>query len=128
MGFFGCSATGWAAADSVCTAPGLTEFIMGLELRAIAADTAAGTTLGAFGAELDLEEVLVSTAGFDCAGGFTCGGAFTCGCECKFSGGEEITDACTFDTGGTPTWTPPDCCCMYHQPPPTRSRAPAAIA
>src|SRR6266852_4359858 len=80
-----------------------------------------------FRAALDWAEVLVSTAEFDWAEGFVCGSAFPWGGDGELATGREATEACTFDSGAGPAWTPPDCCCMYHQPP-ASSRTPAAIA
>src|ERR1700675_4808103 len=116
MGFLGCSATGWAEADVVAPAPALAGFDVGCELCAVAAEAPVGTTLRVFGAALDW------------AGGFVCGSAWPGDGAGNLAPEGAATEACTFDDGAVPAWTPSDCCCMYHQPPPASSKTPAAIA
>src|SRR5258707_1246606 len=139
MGFFGCSAAGWATADVVARGPAFAGFDEGCVWCSVLADVAARTAVRVAGpeldwaevlvsgAELDCAEVLVSTAGFDWAGGFVCESALPWGCDGELATGREATEACTFDADTGPAWTPADCRCMYHQPPPA-SRTLAAIA
>src|SRR5882762_5180608 len=127
MGFFGCSAAGWATADVVARGPAFAGFDEGCVLCAVSADAPARTAVRVAGPELDWAEALVGTAGFDWAGGFVCCSAFPWGCDGELATGREATEACTFDADTGPARTPLDCRCMYHQPPPA-SRTLAAIA
>src|SRR6266478_3695361 len=125
MGFFSGAATSFEA-DVGKLAPTLAEFAEGCGFRNDAGDTAAGTTLRVCEVELDCTEVLVSGAGFVCAGAFVCGRAFPCGCEGELVTGSEATEASTFVAA--PVWAPPDCCWMNHQPPPAITMTMVATA
>src|SRR5260370_28214440 len=127
MGVLGSSTGGWAAASVAARAPEFVGCELGCELRAAGADGTAGTTLRAFELDLDWAEAFVSADGFDCAGAFACGSTFSRGCDGELVTGSEATEACAFDAGSEPAWTPPERCCMYHQPPPASANTPPAI-